>query len=222
MGAVLANGNLYCPTTPKALLELSPLAPSAGEAEVAAHDRRTAELARYKLAAITGYDPDGFRRVACPAACGKLRCPLRPESLALPHDRPEVLSPPEHPPKCCQQKTLTVPPEVNAKTAQKHDYPSAQHRRSYARRSAAERAYASVKDPASNDLSRGWCRLMGLAPNALFAAATFTARNLRVADSFAARAAENERRVACGLPPKRRKRRRRSADDLIGATHGPP
>src|SRR5450755_371136 len=33
----------------------------------------------------------------------------------------------------------TVPPEVHAKTAQKHDYPSQSHRRSYARRSAAER-----------------------------------------------------------------------------------
>jgi hypothetical protein len=222
LGAIRANGNLYCPATPSALLELGPLARGASEEETAAHDRKAAELHRHKLSPITGYDEDGYRRLACPAARGKLRCPLRPESMELPHSRPEVPSPPEHPPRCCSQRTITVPPSVNAKTAQKHDYPSPSHRRSYARRSAAERAYATVKDPASNDLSRGWCRLTGLTPIALFAAGVFVARNLRVADSFAAHQAEQERRAACGLPPKRRRRRRQTAEDLIGAANAPP
>jgi len=222
MGAVRANGNLYCPATPAALLELGPLARGATEAEEAAHDRKAAELARHKLGPIAGYDEDGYRRVACPAARGKLRCPLRPESMQLPHTRPEVADPPGHPPRCCSQRTITVPASVNAKTAQKHDYPSPEHRRSYARRSAAERAYATVKDPASNDLGCGWCRLMGLTPIALFAASVLVARNLRVADAFAARQAEDERRVANGLPPRKRKRRRRSTGDLIGAANAPP
>jgi len=42
---------------------------------------------------------------------------------------------------------------VNAKTAQEHDYPSAAHRRSYARRTGAERGCATAKDPASNDIN---------------------------------------------------------------------
>ena len=50
--------------------------------------------------------------------------------MTLDRDRPEILSPPEHPPACCTQQTTTVPPEVTAKTAQKHDYPSKAHRRS--------------------------------------------------------------------------------------------
>jgi hypothetical protein len=216
-----ANGNLYCPATPRALLELSPLALGAGLEETAAHDRLAGELARYKLSPITGPDRDGYQRVGCPASQGKLRCPLRPESMTLPHSGPEVLSPPSEPPVCCRQRTITVPPEVNAKTAQKHDYPSPAHRRSYARRTAAERAYASVKDRASNDLSRGWCRLTGLTPIALFAAALFAVRNLRVANAFAAREAENQQRAARGLAPKRR-RRRRSLDDLIAAANAPP
>ena len=222
MGAIRANGQLYCPATPSALLELGPLHRGASEAETAAHDQKATELSAHKLSPITGYDEDGYRRLACPAVRGKLRCPLRPESMQLPHTRPEVLSPPEHPPRCCSQRTITVPPSVNAKTAQKHDYPSPSHRRSYARRSAAERAYATVKDPASNDLSRGWCRLMGLAPIALFAATVFVARNLRVADAFAARVVEAERRAAEGLPPRKRKRRRQTTADLIGAANAPP
>jgi hypothetical protein len=221
MGAVRSNGNLYCPATPAALLELAPPARGADPQQIRAHDRLAGELASHKLGRISGYDPDGYHRVACPAVQGKLRCPLRPESLALAHSRPEVLEPPTEPPACCHQRTLTVPPQVNAKTAQKHDYPSPAHRRSYARRTAAERAYASVKDRASNDLTRGWCRLMGLTPIALFAATLFVARNQRVADAFRARRAEHARRLAAGLPPKRR-RRRRGLDDLIAAANAPP
>lgn len=221
-GAICSNGSLYCPATPKALLELEPLARSASAEQIAAHDQLTGERTRYKLGPITARDQDGYQRVACPATQGKLRCPLRPASMTLSHARPQVLAPPEHPPACCRQQTLTVPPSVNAKTAQKHDYPSKAHRRSYARRSAAERAYSTVKDPATNDISRGWCRLIGLTPIALFAATTLVARNLRVADSFAARRAEDERRAARRLAPKRRRRRRQTAADLIGAANAPP
>ena len=167
-GAVIANGNLYCPCTPRRLLELGPLARTATKDQAAEHDRRTAELARYKLGRLTADDPDGYHRVRCPAATGKIRCPLRPASMRLDRDRPEILQPPEHPQACCLQQTITVPPDVGAKTRQKHDYPSAAWRRSYARRSGAERGFATAKDPASNDIARGWCRLMGPAPLMLF------------------------------------------------------
>jgi len=50
----------------------------------------------------------------------------------------------------------------------RNDYPSAAWRRSYARRTGAERGFATVKDPATSDISRGWCHLMGLAPLMLF------------------------------------------------------
>ncbi len=127
-GAIIANGNLYCPATPRPLLELSPLARDATPEETAAHDTRSAELARYKLGRITADDADGYHRVMCPAVMGKIRCPLRPASMALDRDRPEILTPPEHPPACCAQQTITVPPQIAAKTRQKHDYPSAAHR----------------------------------------------------------------------------------------------
>ena len=153
---------------------------------------------------------------------GKIRCPLRPSSMTLDRDRPEILQPPEHPPACCTQQTLTVPPDIVAKTAQKHDYPSAAHRRSYARRTGAERVFATLKDPATNDISRGWCRLMRLTPIALFTATVLIARNLRIHDAFHARQAANQQRAADGLPPKHRKRRRQTTTDLISATNTPP
>ena len=101
---------------------------------------------------------------------------------------------PEHPPTCCTQVTISVPPQVIAKTAQHHDYPSRAWRRSYARRSAAERSNARIKDPATIDVARGWCRVMGLTPMSLFLACALVCRNLAVADAFGERR-RVERRV---------------------------
>jgi hypothetical protein len=213
-GAVISNGNLYCPATPRPLLELGPLARDATPEQTAAHDQQTAETALYKLGKITSDDADGYHRVMCPAAMGKLRCPLRPPSMSLTRQRPEILAPPAHPPACCTQQTITVPPEVSAKTAQKHDYPSKAHRHSYARRSAAERTFSTAKDPASNDISRGWCRLMGLTPITLFGGCLLVVRNLRILDAFDARQAQNAHLAAAGLPPRTRRRRRKTLTSL--------
>jgi hypothetical protein len=152
---------------------------------------------------------------------GKLRCPARPASMALSHERPTVLAPPEHRPTCCAQQTLTVPASVNAKTAQKHDYPSAAWRRSYARRTAVERSYSTIKDPASNDISGGWCRLMGLSATTVFVACCLVVRNLRVLDAFEARAADEAARKAAGLTPRRRRRRRKTLGELASAATPP-
>jgi len=179
-GAIIANGNLYCPATPGPLLELSPLAPAASPGEITAHDTRAAELAKHKLGPISANDADGYHRVMCPAVMGKIRCPLRPDSMQLDRSRPEILTPPEHPPACCTQQTLTVGPEICAKTAQKHDYPSPAHRNSYARRTGAERTFSTIKDTASNNISRGCCRLTGLTPLALWLACLLAVRNQRI------------------------------------------
>jgi hypothetical protein len=221
-GAVIANGCLYCPATPKALFELRPPAPAATQTELHLHDQKTEELSRYKLSPLNAQDQDGYHRVTCPAAAGKLRCPHKPPSMTLPHEHPTITSPPKHPPTCCAQQTITVPPTVNTKTTQKHDYPSKAHRRSYARRTAAERSFSQVCDPASTDISRGWCRLTGLVPNTLLLACALITTNIRITDAFTARQAENQRRAACGLPPRNRRRRRRTLHDLARQPNAPP
>jgi hypothetical protein len=216
-GAIIANGCLYCPQTPRPLLELGPLPPGAAADDIASHDQQTAELARYKLGRHTADDADGYHRVTCPALAGNIRCPLRPNSMTLNRDRPEVLDPPGHAPACCTQRTITVGPDVAAKTRQKHDYPSAAWRRSYRRRTSAERANATLKDTASNNIARGWCRLMGLAPLTLWIACLLAVRNQRITAAFDARQDNNARRAAAGLPPRTRKRRRTSLAELAAA-----
>ena len=217
-GAICHNGNLYCPMTPTSLFGQAPLARGASEAETRAHDEAAAELARYKLGRICTDDSDGYHRVSCPAMLGKVRCALRESSMMFDLSRPEILAPPEHPPTCCTQVTITVPPAVNQKTRQKHDYPSKAWRRSYARRTGVERSNARVKDRATIDIGKGWCRLMGLVAPTLFLAAAFAIRNLAIADAFEAKRADDERRQRVGLAPRTRRRRRTTLGDLVGAS----
>jgi len=134
--------------------------------------------------------------------------------MTLDRGRPEILQPPQHPQECCTQQTITVPPEITAKTAQKHNYPSKAHRRSYARRTGAERGFATAKDPASNNITRGWCRLMSLTPLMLSITCLLVVRNQRILAAWYTRQAENQRRAAAGLSPKTRKRRRKTLASL--------
>ena len=153
----------------------------------------------------------------CPAQTGKIRCPLRPDSMLPGRDRPEILTPPGHPPACCTQQTITVPPDVAAKTRQKHDYPSAAWRRSCNRRTSAERANATIKDTATTNIARGWCRLFGLTPLTLWLACALAVRNQRILTAWDTRQHDSARRAAAGQPPRTRKRRRTTLASLAAA-----
>jgi hypothetical protein len=214
-GAVICNGNLYCPATPKPLLELVPPPPGATSADTASHDQQTAELARYKLGIHAGEDADGYRRHACPATTGKIRCPLRPASMALDRSRPQILSPPQHPPACCTQQTITSSPAVAAKARQKHDYPSAAWRTSYRRRTAAERLNAAIKNTATTNIDRGWIRQAGVTPLMLWLACLTAVHNHRTAAAFQTR---HEQHTPAATQPRTRKRRRQ----LTSAAADPP
>jgi len=186
---------------PEPLLSLGPLKRGASPMVVEAHDRSCAELDRYRFAPLQGPDKDGYERVMCPASAGKLRCPLVEASLTLSFNRPSIAKPPLLPPRCCRQRSITVPPNVNDKTRQKHPYPSPTHRRSYARRTAAERAYARLADPAGEGVRRGWCRLFGTAKNTLMYTLAAVAHNLRISESREAKSRLKPVGPRSGPPP---------------------
>jgi len=141
--------------------------------------------------------------------------------MQLERDRPEILTPPEDPQPCCTQQSITVPPGIAAKTRQKHDYPSQAHRRSYARRTAAERGFSAIKDTAGNNIARGWCRLMGLTPLMLLTTTLLAVRNQQTTAAWQARQQEDARRAANGQPPRAR-HRRRATHTALAAAAAPP
>jgi len=81
------------------------------------------------------------------------------------------------------------------------------------------RVATTIKDPATTSIARGWCRLTGLAPLALWIACLLAVRNQRILTAWDARQADNARRAAAGLPPRTRKRRRQTLASLAA---GPP
>lgn len=90
-------------------------------------------------------------------------------------------------------------------------------RRSCSRRTGAERGFATAKDPVTSDISRDWCRLMGLAPLMLFTTMLLVARNQRILAAWTAWQEDSQRRAAAGLPPRTRKRRRKTLAMLAAA-----
>ena len=131
--------------------------------------------------------------------------------MTLSRDRPEILTPPRAPARLLHPADHHRPDHsVAAKTRQKHDYPSPHWRRSYPRRTGAERTFATIKDPATTSIARGWCRLTGLTPLTLWIACLLAVRNQRILTACDARQEDDARRAAAGLPPRTRKRRRTS------------
>src|ERR1019366_1250921 len=88
-------------------------------------------------------------------------------------------------------------------------YPSPTHRRSYARRTAAERAYARLADPAGEGVRRGWCRLFGTAKNALMYSLAAVIHNIRISESRERQDRAEARRATYGTSGQNRRRRRR-------------
>ena len=91
---------------PAPLLELGPLARTATSEQAADHDRKTAELARYKLGRLTADDADGYHRVAVPRRHGQDPLPAPPRlhdagpgparDPAAPGAPPGLLRPADH------------------------------------------------------------------------------------------------------------------------------
>ncbi len=70
-GAVISNGNLYCPMTPRPLLGLGPLARDATTEQTAAHDQQTAETALLRTASSARSPP--ATQTATTASCAPPR-----------------------------------------------------------------------------------------------------------------------------------------------------
>jgi len=76
------------------------------------------------------------------------------------------------------------------------------------------RVATTIKDTASNNIARGWCRLTGVTTITLWITCLLVIRNQRILTAYHARQADNARRAAAGLPPRTRKRRRTSLTQL--------
>ncbi len=162
-GARIITGVPHCPATPAAfdiIKRPDRLADSpALDQFVTDIDRRE----QFAFRRVAGPDPTGKERYECPARSGKVRCPLHKPSLQQPLTTPKVSNPPAEPPRCCTQRTITVPGDVDPKSRQRHYWGSRTWITAFSRRSRVEGWFGNIKSHSTEALRRGTFRVMGLA-----------------------------------------------------------
>jgi len=113
--------------------------------------------------------------------------------MAHPVTLPKVLEPPQQTAhRCCSQRTITVPGDVDYKSRQRHYGGSRDWISSFSRRSRVEGWFGNVKDRSREALGRGAFRVMGLCKSSLMLGIYAAATNLRLLDGWASKVGLSE------------------------------
>jgi hypothetical protein len=213
-GAVLVEGAWYCPAMPEVLVSAT-LDLRSGVIDAATYRQRIEARRAYALRRKSGPDADGYERFMCPAqgARPKVRCQLRPSSLAVLGARP--VNPPASPSLLCSQHAITIAPDVAARHAQSFAYGSEEWARHYATlRNTIEGWNGFVKDPAHEALAQpARRRVRGIAAQSIFVTLLIVAANLRKIDTHHHQMIHRDELEA----RKRARRRRVSLTDYLAS-----
>ena len=125
----------------------------------------------------------------CPGKAGKVKCQLCPLSEHYPADRPVVENPGPlaTAPKCCRQSTIVIPGPVLSKLRQRDPWGSPRWIDSFARRSAIEGIFGNLRSQSTQNIKRGFCRVVGLVKTSLMLAFEAVAANIRLVRKWAKR-----------------------------------
>lgn len=179
-GAVLIGGEPHCPAMPEELANGPRPSPiGSTEAAWASYWENRSRLDSYAFRRLGRPTTDLTQRYECPAAAGRVRCPLRvtSQSIALDKNVPEVFEPPTDPLRCCTQRTITFPTDVGLGLRQRHPHGSKSWLASYDRRTAVERYFSSVKY--EGGAQRHDIRVLGLTRRTLMLTFACVGTNLR-------------------------------------------
>jgi hypothetical protein len=204
-GAVLVEGAWYCPAMPEVLVSATQDL-RRGAIDASTYSHRIEARRAYALRRKSGPDADGYERFMCPAQGErpKVRCALRPSSLALVGAR--TMNPSGEPPALCRQHAITIAPDVAARHAQSFVYGSEDWARHYATlRNTIEGWNGFVKDPAHEALAQpARRRVRGIAAQGIFVTLLLVAANLRKIDTY-----QNQLTHRNEIEARKRARRRR-------------
>lgn len=210
-GAELVEGNWYCPSMPDSL-KTATKELTDGKIDKQTWIDRVRSRASYLFMPKQRADPEGHRRMMCPAEAGRVQCPLKTRTLGRGIHLPLVdPSPkPTGSPQCCTQRTVTIPPESGADQWQPLQYGSEAWQRVYFRlRNSIEGINGYAKDTLRERLENaGTRRIRGIAAQTILLAFQLAHANKRKLITWADALALN------GDRPRRRPTRRRKTKPL--------
>ncbi len=209
-GALLIEGDWYCPSIPQPLIDAT-IDYRAGRIDEKLWRDRIAARRVYALRPKGAPDDELHVRLLCPAsgAAPTARCDLKPGSITdktagktriLLNTDIEV-----DPPKVCRQHSVTFPPEAGGKFVQALAYGGQVWQRVYSTlRNIIEGLNGIAKDHAHEALgSAGRRRVRGVAAQSMFVALLIFATNLRKIDKFSELAVVDPDGVARARPRRR-------------------
>ena len=124
----------------------------------------------------------GNTRWMCPGKAGKIKCAHCPLSEFYSDEVPVVENPPAlvTAPKGCRQQTVSIPGPALAKLRQQEYWGSSAWIASYSRRSHIEGIFGNLRNPSTQNIKRGFCRVVGLVKTSLMLTFQAVAANIRL------------------------------------------
>jgi len=212
-GAVIIDGQPFSPSLPKSLRTIHRPLPTdtytLNPDALKKYEDQIAARSIYALVPHGARKANGAQVYQCPAAAGKLICPLVASSQFLSLGTMPAANPPKVAPldSVCDSKFRTFS-AAELPLSQRHLHGSTAWRKSYARRNEVERLFSNTKDQASENLRRGSIRVRDIVKMGLFVALSLASTNRRLASSYERRRPE---------PPKRGRGRPRKHPVVVMA-----
>lgn len=236
-GAILVEGNWYCPSMPTPLVEAS-IDHRANRITDEVYEQYIAQRARYAFRPKHAPTPDGNTAWMCPARGpgATAICPLaqtsgRPVNVGLPTTRTRIINPPTDPDVCCTNSTsITIPLAPRhtgnsnvAKYYQDLQYKAPEWQAVYGTlRNTIEGFNGFTKSPTEEDTEEpARRRIRGYAFQALAVAILIVASNIRKIDAWLNRRDEQPAPTPSS-PPRRRRNARPDLADYLPPADGPP
>lgn len=186
---ICTDGFIHCRAMPREMLGKQRPGLFATREEHEQFQREMTERERYRYYGVVRMNARGKIKLRCPAREEKVACPLFPPSMKIAGENgvPIVntdlleLEPGEKPPRCCTQDSFRITlPEPVAKLNQTLYWGTFEWYRSYAGRTHVEGVFGNVKNPLTENLSRGTIQKTGIAWAQLMVTLMCATYNLRM------------------------------------------
>jgi hypothetical protein len=181
-GALIIDGQPFSPSLPPKLHLIAPPSVNAERAEVINYQKQIEDRSKYAMVPHGARKANGAQVYKCPAAAGKLMCPLVASSQNLARGTMPALLAPKNPmPKTVCTKSYTTFAAIEIPLAQRHLHGSRDWFFSVSRRNRVEGFFGNLKDSARENLNRGTIRVRGLVKTGIMVAFAVASVNMRLA-----------------------------------------